>query len=122
MKRGQTLVATLIVVVIIAILAVVLLGGTGMMGGDAPQRADGQGKTVVGGSLLTAKDEVCRSNLAHIRQSLQMTATLDEPLPDTLEDTRLGANFYRCPVGNVPYRYDSSSGQVGCPHPGHERH
>lgn len=119
-KRAQTLVASLIVIVIIATLAVVLLNGT-QAGKSA--RPDGKGTTVMGAAKYEAKDEVCRSNLAQCRQGIQIARlNADDAPPATLDEIRIGAQFYSCPVGKVPYDYDSATGEVRCPHPGHEKY
>ena len=122
-QRGQTLVASLIVIAIILVLAVVLLRGSGAFtGAPASNRADGKGTTVVGAVRYEAKDEVCKSNLGQVRQAIQIAAPLDEDFPATLQDTKLPSEFYACPIGKEPYQYDPATGVVRCPHPGHEKY
>jgi len=119
-RSGQTLAATLIVVGIIAVLAVVLLTGT--RGGQS-SRKDGLGKTLVGASKLKAVDEECRNNLRQVRASLLIASSNeDETFPGSLQETKLGDSFYRCPIGKEPYTYDPAGGKVNCPHPGHEKY
>jgi hypothetical protein len=123
MKRGFTMIATLITVVIILILMVVLMKGEGL-GGDntIDMRKDGLGKTTMGGAILTAKDAVCQSNLSQVRQALaaaRMSST-DGP-PQSINEAGLPPNEYVCPVGGEAYVYDPATGQVHCPHPGHEK-
>jgi hypothetical protein len=122
--RGFTLVSTLMTMAIICLLAVVLFKGSGIFGASAgSDRPDGKGKTIVGKSMYSAKDEVCRSNLSQLRQSLQiLRINEDDQPPATLEDSRLGSSFYTCAVGGEPYTYDPSTGRVSCPHPGHEKY
>jgi hypothetical protein len=123
--QGNTLVATMVVMVIMCLLAVALFKGGSMFGakGSTPVRKDGHGTTVLGAAEWAAKDEVCRSNLSQLRQALQIAQSNDdEKFPQTLEETRLGADFYRCPLGKEPYVYDPATGQVHCPHPGHEQY
>ncbi|MFQ3669100.1 MAG: hypothetical protein SNJ74_06150 [Fimbriimonadaceae bacterium] len=122
---GQTLVSTLMVILIVGVLAVGLYIGFQSMGGGAEgksARPDGQGQTIVGQSMLRARDEQCRSQLGQIRSAIQMNATLDEGFPSDLSQLRLGDGFTRCPVGGEPYAYDPQTGQVACTHPGHERY
>ena len=123
-QRGQTLVASLIVVVIILILAVVLFKGSGVFGGKpVASRPDGKGTTVLGGVRYAAKDDVCRSNLGQLRSAIQiLDSTNDDHPPATLQETKLGSDFYSCPVGHEPYQYDPATGQVRCPHPGHQNY
>jgi competence protein ComGC len=121
-RKGQTLVASLIVIVIILILAVVMFKGTSIFGDKpAPARKDGHGTTVLGQVQYDAKDEVCRSNLSQLRQAIQVAETTnDDHPPASLQETKLGTEFYSCPIGHEPYVYDPSTGQVHCTHPGHE--
>jgi hypothetical protein len=119
---GQTLVASLIVIAIIAILAAALYGGTRGAGGPSP-RKDGKGATVLGLSKLKAQDEVCRSNLSQARAGVQVARTnADDAPPTKLEEIGIGQQFYKCPLGGEPYNYDPASGEVKCPHPGHEKY
>ncbi len=118
-RQGQTLVATLIVIAIIAILAVVLIQGTG---GGKSTRADGRGTTVVGAVKAQAEDTVCMQYLQQVRQGIAVYQTADDSFPPTLPDTRLGEQFYKCPMGKEPYRYDPEAGKVSCVHPGHEKY
>ena len=115
----------MVVLVIMCLLAVALFKGSSMFGakGAAPARKDGHGTTVLGAAEWAAKDEVCRSNLSQLRQSLQISAgSNDDKYPATLEETHLGADFYHCPLGKEPYSYDPTTGQVHCVHPGHEQY
>jgi hypothetical protein len=132
MKRsGNTLVATLLTVAIILVLVVVMFKGTGIFGigtGVGPgstvkARPDGLGTTVVGAVRYDAKDQVCRSNLASLRQAIQLATQSNDDHPlASLEDTHLGKDMYSCPVGHEPYKYDPATGQVHCVHPGHENY
>lgn len=117
---GQTLVATMVVLVIICVLAgVYFVGGSGTS--TKGSRPDGNGKTLVGRAIYRARDEVCRSDLNQLRQSIQINSTEDS-FPASLEDTKLGPDFYRCPIGKEPYEYNPQTGEVKCKHPGHEKY
>lgn len=121
---GQTLVSTLMVILIIGVLAVGLYIGfqnLGAAGEGTSARSDGQGQTIVGQSMLRARDEQCRNRLGQIRSAIQMNATLHEGFPTGLSQLRLGNEFNRCPISGQPYAYDPQTGKVGCQHPGHER-
>lgn len=119
LRRGQTLVATLIVVAIMAILAVVLLKGN--LGEGTSSRADGKGTTIPGAVMAKAHDEECRQYLSQVRMAIQMQHTTDDTYPATLEETNLGSTLYECPLGGERYNYDPQTGKVSCPHPGHEK-
>ena len=122
-QHGYTMISTLITVAIILMLAVALFKGSGMFGSQrASARPDGKGTTVIGAVQWDAKDEVCRSNLGQVRASIQVyQSSSDDQNPPQLADTKLGNDFYSCPVGHEPYKYDPSTGQVHCVHPGHEK-
>ncbi len=121
MKRGQTLVATLIVLVIIAMLAVVMMNGS--LGPGQSSRKDGLGTTIPGKVKLAAKDDVCRSNLSQTRLGIQIARTnADDAPPATLDETRIGKDFMACPIGKEPYQYDAQTGEVKCVHLGHEKY
>ncbi|MDR3690551.1 MAG: type II secretion system protein [Fimbriimonas sp.] len=121
-ERGNTLAGTLITIALMAILAVALFKGSGAFGGKGvTPRKDGKGTTIMGQVKYDAKDAVCQSNLAQVRQALIISQTNnDDKYPDTLEETKLGSDFYKCPIGGEKYRYDPTTGKVTCPHPGHE--
>jgi hypothetical protein len=125
LQRGQTLAASLIVIVIIAILAVVMMKGSGAFGGGQSPRADGRGTTIPGLVKARAEDTVCKSNLNQLRLSLGIARmNNDDQWPATLEETRLGSDFYGCPMGKgkEPYSYNPETGEVRCIHPGHGKY
>ena len=121
--RGNTLVGTLITITIMAVLAVALFKGSGAFGGQsAPARKDGRGTTTMGLAELKAKDAVCQSNLGQVRMALQIAqSNNDEKYPETLQETKLPTEFYKCPLGKESYIYDPATRKVFCPHPGHEK-
>ena len=122
--RGQTLVATLVVIAIMAILAVALLRPWAVGGTAKPARADGKGNTVPGLVKLKADDTVCRSNLDQVRQFIQIARiNADDQPPQTLAEIHgLPKEFLTCPLGKEPYQYDPATGTVRCVHPGHEKY
>ena len=118
-QRGFTLIATLITVAIICILMVTMMGG---LGTEMPQRKDGMGKTIPGAARLKAEDEVCRSNLSQVRQALAAARmSSGDEAATSIRDAQIGDQFYSCPIGHEAYKYDPATGEVHCPHPGHER-
>lgn len=112
---GFSLVELLIVLLIILILAAIILPN--YIGGKRP---DGK---AVRAPVTVAKDSVCQQNIRQVRQAIQAysAADPDGKLPQSLTDMRETAPIGRCEVGKEPYLYDSQTGQVRCPHPGHEK-
>ena len=118
-NRGQTLVASMIVVAIILICVVIFIKGTPDT--KPITKADGRGKTVLGNAKATAEDEVCRSNVSQARQFLQVAKATDEESKYTTVAEIPGAKTVStCPVGHEPYTIDPA-GNIHCPHPGHEK-
>lgn len=125
MKRGNTLVATLIVVAIIAILVVALMSGGNVFGmKTGSDRPDGKGKTLPGKIIAMTKDDVCMGNLKQIRMAVTMAhdEDPDEHWPATLEETKIGRDFYYCKLGGEHYDYNPETGEVKCKHLGHENY
>ena len=121
--------ATLITIALMAMLGVVLMTGSFTGSSGVTQQKGTPGKpgsyskstTIPGRVRDRAKDYVCQSNIVQLRQSIAVyQTTADDTPPTTLEDTKLGSQFYRCPVGKEPYAYDQATGKVRCVHPGHE--
>lgn len=124
-QRGNTLVATLVVVAIILVLVVVFMKPNigGLTAPTTPPRKDNKGKTTLGLAKADAQDEVCKANLGQVRQSIQVAEASDSDAhPASLDELRLPASVTHCPIGNEAYTYDSASGTVHCPHPGHEKY
>lgn len=123
-QAGRGMIGIIVGVVLVLVLSIVFATGSGIFGQKSvPERADGKGETLVGRSMLAGKDTQCRSNLGQVRQSIQInTDPVDNILPASLNDLRLGAEFLQCPVGKEQYVYDAQTGKVHCPHPGHEKY
>ena len=123
-ERGQTLVGLVVVIAIMALLAVAVMRPWAMGGTAKPARADGKGDTVPGLAKLKAEDTVCQSNLAQVRQFLQIArANGDDQPPASLAEIQgLPKDFQSCPLGHEPYSYDPATGTVRCVHPGHGKY
>lgn len=121
MRRGFTLVSTLVTLALILMLVVVYTTG-GLRVGQS-SRPDGKGVTTLGAAQMRAFDTQCTSNLRQVRQAIQVVSNMGEDgYPQSLNETRLGRDFLACPIGKEPYQYDPATGQVRCPHPGHENY
>lgn len=113
--RALGLIEVLVVVIILLVLAAILLP---RYIGSRPM----EGKAIKA-PVTAAKDTVCRANLTTVRQSIAayQTGDPDGKYPARLSELReLTLEFSKCPVGGESYLYDSQTGQVRCPHPGHE--
>lgn len=124
MKRGFSLIEILAVIGILAVLGTIATVGLRSSSGAPSSRKDGKGATVMGQSMLRAKDEVCRSNVNQVRQMLNVASTGGEDgYPAQLSDLRgMPKDFTKCPIGKEEFLYDSQTGVVSCPHLGHEKY
>jgi prepilin-type N-terminal cleavage/methylation domain-containing protein len=112
---GFSLVELLVVIVVLAILAAIILPR--YMGGRT-----GPNQTVRA-PITRAHETVCAANLRTVRQAIQaaQSGDPDAAYPGSLSELRLPAEVLRCDVGGEAYVYDPQTGQVHCPHPGHEK-
>ena len=122
-RAGRGLVEVLVVVTVVLVLTLMWAkGGIGTSDGGS-DRPDGEGKTLVGRSLLAGKDTKCRSNIRQMRMSIEISR---DPTTDravgTLAAIGLGEEFYTCAVGGETYEYDGATGDISCPHPGHDKY
>jgi len=107
---------------IISILAVGFMVGFGPNAGKSA-RKDGLGKTIPGAARLKAVDAVCQSNLSQARQLVMVAQqSSDDNPPATLDEVPGIKSVSSCPIGKEFYTYDSTTGKVACPHPGHENY
>jgi len=88
------------------------------------QRKDQVGNTAVGQSFARAKDGVCASNLAQIRQMIAAAKAnqTDENEPITWDSMRMPESMRQCPIGKEPYELNPAEDTVKCPHLGHEKY
>lgn len=124
-QRGNTLIGLLLSVVIIAILSVVFLkGGFFGPGHSAVSRKDKLGTTIPGAVKLKAQDTVCQSDLQQVRDAIELASSSDADgkFPASLSELKLPSELLHCPIGHEAYVYDPATGQVHCPHPGHEKY
>lgn len=80
-------------------------------------------RSIPGMAIRKARSTQCQENLRQIRM-LVMTARNESEtgsVPPTLQAIPDSAQIRFCPVGKVEYEYNSASGEVQCPFPGHER-
>jgi hypothetical protein len=122
-RSGRGLVGMLVAVCVVVAGSAMFAVGGGMFGEKVPERADGQGKTLVGRAALRAKDGRCMETLQQVRQAVEIgTDAVEDTKPASLDELRLPASLLQCPVGGERYEYDPASGKARCPHPGHEKY
>jgi len=132
---NASLVGLLVAVAIVMVLVIIFLKPGSLLSSSAPgasktsgvdvvhERKDKVGETIVGRSMAAAKDDVCREQLAGIRQSIEIHIDpTDDSKPHSLADLQLPKSYCECPIGHEPYVYDPNTGQVHCKHPGHEKY
>lgn len=121
--RGNSLVGVLVAVAIVILAVLFFTTGGRFLGGKVQERPDGKGETLIGRSMYAGKDDVCISNIKQVRMALDIaTDPVEGTHPQSIEETKLGDQFYKCPVGGEAYEYDPTTGQVHCPHKGHEKY
>ena len=124
-QRGSAMVGTMVTLAIICVLLVVFMkGGCGsMLSASDSKRADGKGVTIMGAAEARARDEVCKTNLAQVRQMLMIAESdNDDKPPASLADLHAPDSTLHCPIGHEAYVYDPATGKVKCPHPGHGKY
>ncbi|MBS1707400.1 MAG: hypothetical protein JSS65_01620 [Armatimonadetes bacterium] len=121
---GRGLVGVIVSAAVALVLVFVFVNGSGVFGGkQAPERADKQGKTVIGKTMLAAKDSVCIQQIAEVRQMIQVaTDPVEEKRPANLTEAHVTGALSKCPIGHEDYVYDPETGEVHCQHPGHEKY
>jgi hypothetical protein len=110
---------TLIGLLLALVIIVILLSMYGLPGGTGGSGSGGDAATVLGGTKNRAQDAVCRNNLAQLRAAIGIRAGTGSGNPPSLEGLNAGVDL-ACPAGEEPYRYDPTTGNVSCRHPGHE--
>ena len=121
LRDGSSLVGTL--VALFVLIGVVAFYFTGGFGKKDPENArpDGKGNTLVGRAMLKADDTACQAKLSQVRIGISAAWDHDDDVgPFDLSALRLGDSYTKCPIGSEPYDYDPSTGEVSCPHLGHE--
>ena len=75
-----------------------------------------------GGVQSEALDAVCRATLNQARDSVAVARTMHQGAEkaQSLADFHLPDSETHCIVGKEEYVYSPETGQLHCPHPGHE--
>ena len=117
--RGFSLIELLIAVLLLALLA----GGAMyyVNGGGATQTTEHGTRKVT--PKTRAHDVECQSNLRQVRMAIGMAhdGDPDAKYPASLDELRDISSIRKCPDGGENYTYDPQTGEIHCPHPGHEK-
>jgi len=112
-RRGASLVEILIVVLVLILIAAFVI----------PRYLGGQqgGAKAAANAKNEALDAACLATLNQVRESVSMVRTMHPTdKPQSLADFHLPDSETHCIVGGETYIYSPETGQVHCPHPGHE--
>jgi len=120
-ERGWALlVELLVVIVIIGVVAWYLMRSPSNPVGTGT----GTATTRPGIALEAGRKAACRTQLHQVRQAVEMYRLEHEGNPSSMADLApagVTGEVARCPDGHEPYQLDPATGQVRCPHPGHEK-
>ncbi len=119
------MIGVIVALVIGLLLVIAFVVGPGAFGQEDPntQREDGLGETTVGRAMLKGKDTDCQASLKQVRLAIEIqTDPVDDTHPASLDNLKLGEDMTHCAVGGELYEYDPATGEVHCPHPGHEKY
>ena len=114
--RAFSLIEILVVMVLLIVAAAFILphylGGRTM-----------DGKTVKS-PRTAAHDVECSEYLGQVRMAISMAkiGNENEANPASLSELKETSSIRKCPVGGEEYVYNPQTGEVHCPHPGHERY
>jgi len=121
---GMSMIGTMVaIVIVLGATAFFITGGLGFMEGPE-ERADGKGKTLIGGARYTAEDTVCQTQLGQVRQWILISmGPVNNTYPVSLSSVgSLPRGYDTCPIDDEQYDYVPSTGSVSCPHLGHENY
>src|SRR5207302_4229572 len=107
----------MVVLVSVMVLAAVMLPR--YLGGKT---ADGK---IIKSPKSAAQDVVCRTYLNQVRSAIAVAKTMEtdsNASPKSLAELKLPAEVTHCAVGGEEYVYSPETGEVHCPHPGHEKY
>ena len=124
LRNGGSLIGSLVgLLVLIGAAAFYFSGGFGKKD-DENARPDGKGNTSIGRALLKGEDTACKAQVEQVRQLIYIsTDHVSDTYPTSLDAVSGLPNDYdTCPIGEEQYDYDPSTGEVSCPHPGHEEY
>ena len=89
--------------------------GQGLADATAPHSLAGQ-------AIRRAEGTACAENLRQVRMLIQTSTAEKGSPPASLSDIPELARIRACPLGKCDYAYNSATGEVHCPYPGHEKY
>jgi hypothetical protein len=121
--RGSSLVGLLAALVVIGLMITVFYMYKPF--GQTPVHVKGSTKqTQVGQVMDKGQEPVCIHNLQQIRlgmDALKVDGSLPADLPSLKAALKYPDQMWVCPVDGQPYVYNPQTGEVHCPHLGHEK-
>jgi competence protein ComGC len=105
-NSGMTFIGILISLLIIALLTITLIKNVGVQNSGTPNPKN------VREPIEKAKAVECKIKVDGLNKEVAAYRITNEKSPTSLDDI---TTDYLCPVFNVPYHYDRTSGKVWCP-------
>ncbi|MHB9023634.1 MAG: hypothetical protein ACYC7E_05585 [Armatimonadota bacterium] len=131
-SRGITALIEIIIVLVIILGGMSLYFGLNRSAGTLDRELDGgpsqslpgQPQSLPGKVIRRAEGVECQSNLRQLRMMVDADKDQTEEggYPPSLQAIQGASKISQCPIGNVPYTYDPSTGKVSCAYPGHENY
>jgi len=115
--RAFSLIEILVTMVIIVVISAFMMNY--YIGGRTP------GGKKVKTPMTAARESVCRINLNQCRQGFMALKSMDTDgtnQPKGMAELKFPSETTHCDVGGEAYVYDPATGEVHCPHPGHEKY
>ena len=102
-NSGMSIIGILFSLVFIALLTIMLMKNAGINTSDSKK---------VNAPMEKAKGVKCTLKVDGLNKEITAYKITNEKLPASLDEI---TSDYLCPIFNVPYRYDQTSGRVWCP-------
>jgi hypothetical protein len=102
-NSGMSIIGILFSLVFIALLTIMLMKNAGINTSDS---------TEVNAPMEKAKGVECTLKVNGLNKEISAYKISNEKFPASLEEI---TSDYLCPIFNVPYHYDPTSGRVWCP-------
>ena len=105
-NAGMSFIGILLSLVIVALLTITLIKNVGFHNSETPDSKN------VREPIEKAKAVECRIKVDALNKEVAAYRITNEKTPTSLDEI---TTDYLCPIFNVPYHYDQTSGRVWCP-------